>query len=198
MTMVEIKRLRFQNFPKYNVEGDFDDELEAELEEALEVLHPDVEFDDTENEQYEQVNEQLLIVQAHNDLQWALSQISDSLKQFVMQHPLDTQNMDDQDMRLVAWLLSQGDYGRLEDLLRTVRQNVVVNVNLSYYFKVMLIMLTFNTLMIFKLFIWDQIVSWYGWTMTECAFGVFQPILLNGGPSSIIITVTFYTVQIYM
>ncbi|XP_019867860.1 uncharacterized protein LOC109596725 [Aethina tumida] len=162
MTMVEIKRLRFQNFPKYNVEGDFDDELEAELEEALEVLHPDVEFDDTENEQYEQVNEQLLIVQAHNDLQWALSQISDSLKQFVMQHPLDTQNMDDQDMRLVAWLLSQGDYGRLEDLLRTVRQNVVVNVNLSYYFKVMLIMLTFNTLMIFKLFIWDQIVSWYG------------------------------------
>lgn len=72
--------------------------------------------------------------------------------------PRDIPNLENipADVRLVASLLSQGDNRNVEELLRTVQQNVVVNVNLSYYFKIMLVMLTFNTLLLFKWMIWDQ------------------------------------------
>ncbi|KAG5899187.1 hypothetical protein JTB14_026940 [Gonioctena quinquepunctata] len=57
---------------------------------------------------------------------------------------------------LAAYLLSQGDNRRVEELLRRWNQNVVVNVNLSYYFKIMLVMLTMNTLLLFKWIVFDR------------------------------------------
>ncbi|CAH1986041.1 unnamed protein product [Acanthoscelides obtectus] len=63
------------------------------------------------------------------------------------------------DVRLIALLLSQGDNRHVEELLRTVHQNVIVNVNLSYYFKVMIFLLTFNTLLLFKWMLWDTLPS---------------------------------------
>nr|XP_023018758.1 uncharacterized protein LOC111507645 [Leptinotarsa decemlineata] len=60
------------------------------------------------------------------------------------------------DVRLAAYLLSQGDNRRVDDLITRLNQNVVVNVNLSYYFKLMLVMLTVNTLLLFKWIIWDH------------------------------------------
>nr|CAI5847661.1 unnamed protein product [Callosobruchus analis] len=59
------------------------------------------------------------------------------------------------DVRVMALLLSQGDNRHVEELLRTVHQNVIVNVNLSYYFKIMIFLLTFNTLLLFKWMLWD-------------------------------------------
>nr|CAH7723321.1 unnamed protein product [Callosobruchus chinensis] len=60
------------------------------------------------------------------------------------------------EVRVMALLLSQGDNRHVEELLRTVHQNVIVNVNLSYYFKIMIFLLTFNTLLLFKWILWDS------------------------------------------
>ncbi|KAJ8923137.1 hypothetical protein NQ315_001691, partial [Exocentrus adspersus] len=60
------------------------------------------------------------------------------------------------EVRTLASLLAQGDNRNVEELLRTVHQNIVVNVNMSYYFKMMLVMLTCNTLLLFKWILWDQ------------------------------------------
>ncbi|KAJ8972037.1 hypothetical protein NQ314_000420 [Rhamnusium bicolor] len=108
-------------------------------------------------------------------VQQALDQISYSLGQFMTERgnsmqrnifrlnngaPLDIPNVQDipLDVRMMAYLLAQGDNRNVEELLRTVHQNVVVNVNLSYYFKIMLVMLTFNTLLLFKWMVWDQLL----------------------------------------
>lgn len=64
----------------------------------------------------------------------------------------NTENLSPQDA-LVPQLLSQGDNRNVEEILRTV----VVNVNLSCYFKIMLFMLTVNTLLMFKWIIWDHL-----------------------------------------
>ncbi|KAJ8957376.1 hypothetical protein NQ318_004855 [Aromia moschata] len=103
-----------------------------------------------------------------------LDRISSSFRQFMRERvesmernifrinngaPLEVPNLQDipLDVRMVAYLLAQGDNRNVEELLRTVHQNVVVNVNLSYYFKIMLVMLTFNTLLLFKWMVWDRL-----------------------------------------
>ncbi|CAH1108986.1 unnamed protein product [Psylliodes chrysocephalus] len=62
-----------------------------------------------------------------------------------------------ENLRRAAFIMSQGDNRQLEDLIRTVNQNIVVNVNMSFYFKIMILMLTANTVLLFKWIIWDQI-----------------------------------------
>ncbi|KAJ8986136.1 hypothetical protein NQ317_005608 [Molorchus minor] len=109
-----------------------------------------------------------------NKVQEVLGQISLSWRRFIGERldsmernifrlnnggPPEVENFQDAPMevRTVAYLLAQGDNRNVEELLRTVHQNVVVNVNLSYYFKIMLVMLTFNTLLLFKWLVWDQL-----------------------------------------
>ncbi|CAH1142416.1 unnamed protein product [Phyllotreta striolata] len=63
--------------------------------------------------------------------------------------------------RTAASILSQGDNREMENFLMNVNRNVVVNVNMSFYFKIMILLLTVNTTLLFKWIIWDQISQFF-------------------------------------
>ncbi|CAH0564852.1 unnamed protein product [Brassicogethes aeneus] len=163
--MVELKKLRFKNYPNPNSELNLNpDELQVVNREEEEISTPET-FDYQENlDDSESDYDDIFLDTDPTKLNESLLQITQTLREFVLRRgnlnmpEVNLENLSDipPDLRVVAYLLSQGDNRRVEDLLRTVHQNVVVNVNLSYYFKIMLIMLTFNSLLLFKLIVWDQ------------------------------------------
>lgn len=115
----------------------------------------DVSSDD-QNERISQMSERLLLIRGRRQI---LNNFSFRLPPDLrLLHPeINDVNLQDESLRL-AYLLGQGDNGVLENTWRNFNQNIVVNVNMSSYFKIMMIILSLNSLLLFKILAWDPFV----------------------------------------
>ncbi|KAL3274605.1 hypothetical protein HHI36_015986 [Cryptolaemus montrouzieri] len=127
---------------------------ESNVEHATGMVEPTT-TSQQQNERITEMTERLLLIRRRRQILNNLSFHSPPNTNVTPQEL----NEDNQDENLeIADLLGQGDNRTLENFWRNFNQNIVVNVNMSSYFKIMMIILSLNSLLLFKILAWDPFI----------------------------------------